>query len=138
MSITWFITPYDPKFWEDPDDMSEKPTSDLHIDFFIYYKRLLEKWPEATIENSGESYHAYLICNADSLSLRVSLFSKNQIIAIDNNPTPCFFEFVLFHRLYVPINYPLYFFNSSAWDSLELKADTTEKDIRQFMGYTGE
>jgi hypothetical protein len=135
MSISWFITPYDRKYWEDPNDSSEKPTSDLEIDPLSLYRSLSTKWDDVTFYATSKSFHCYDIENRDGTALRIHLYHHNQIIAINNNPTPFFFDFVLLYRAFVPINYKLYFFNSSAWDSLCLTNEIKTNDIRHFMRY---
>lgn len=135
MSVSWFITPYDPKHWEDPDDIGEKPTSDLYVDRARLYDYLAAMWSDTDIHLSPEQPPAYLVRNADKTTLRINLYHQSQIIALNNNATSEFFEFILLYRRFVPSHYDLFFFNSSSWESLPLKNETTREEIRRFMGY---
>jgi len=137
MSITWFVTPYDPKHWQDPLDRGKKPTSDLHVDGSEFYQFARSRVPELVDYNPGASFSMYKISNDDGTTLRVNLYQGNQIISLDNTPTPPFFDFVLAYRAFVSAQYPLFFFNSSSWDSLQLTSKTTKQDLRKFMGYVG-
>jgi hypothetical protein len=133
MSISWFITPYDPKHWEDPDDASEKPTSDLAIEPQDFYRYLEKHLPGIVPHVPYET--TYELRSGDRTEVYVSLYHHYQIISLSNNPIPAFFDFILLYRAYVPATYRLFYFNSSSWESLELKPETTKRDIRYFMGY---
>ena len=43
-----FLSPRDPRAWEDPDDTSPKPTSDLRIDVQLYREGLACRWEGIT------------------------------------------------------------------------------------------
>src|SRR5262245_34373001 len=135
MSIRWYITPYDPKHWEDPEDTSEKPTSDLYVDPEIFYHYVAEHQVEIVYYTGSKTPTTYKVTSSDGFFVRINLYHKNQIFSLTNNPIPPFFNFILLYRAFIPTTYRLYFFNSSSWESLELRLATTRQDIREFMGY---
>ena len=61
MSSWYFVTPYDPKAWEDPDDTSEKPTSDLKIVSKDFREALLEHWGA---DRMKDDYYTTLLNNS--------------------------------------------------------------------------
>lgn len=135
MSTRYFIAPFDPKAWEDPNDTSPKPTSDLSIEPRAYRKALVERWHDVTLSNTvGLSWE--LPPEAGEYGgLQGSLQSNNQIVSFAAGPKQSFIDFVLWHRRFVPEKYPLYLFNSSSWDSLKLTSETTAPDVAEFAGF---
>jgi hypothetical protein len=129
MSISFFITPFDPALWEhgEPDPY---PTSSLCIDpeeysskilqYFPASRRLdLEKWNWSLDDPTGPG--AYVLLHQDRQTVSFSL-GKN------------FLEFIIWHRDIIEYDHDLYLFNSSSWDSLLLTKNTTHEDVRQFTG----
>jgi hypothetical protein len=138
MSSSYFITPYDPKAWEDPDDDREKPSSDLKIYREQFRSALLEHWgPKRIREDKNTAINSWLLTNpqdAEDVDLEIRLQENYQVIECGNFPKHAILEFVLWYRRFIPATYPLYFFHSSAWDSLVLTTDTTEQAIIDFTG----
>ena len=136
MSISWYITPYDPKEWEDPNKLGEKSSSDLEVNPTELFHVLESHWTkDVFIEDSAKTFPPYVVQDQDGSTLRIYLYHQHQIIELDNTPGEYFFDFILLYRAFIPETYTLYFFNSSAWDSLELKLRTTIQEIKQFMNY---
>lgn len=135
MSIMFFIAPFDPKAWEDPDDFSPKPTSDLRIEPSEYHQKLVERWPEINFNHLSPTEGWKLPPESEHPSgLRGWLQKNQQIVSFGKGPTKSFIDFILWHRSIIPEQYPLFLFNSSSWDSLLLTKDTTEQDIVDFTG----
>lgn len=137
MSTPFFITPYDPKAWEDPNDDSEKPTSDLEIDPTEYQEKLLEQWSYTVFLEPVSSPPPPLEWRLKKSEGDVGLFGglqRNLQVVWMRTP---YEEFFVWHRSIIPPEYPLYLFNSSSWDRLELTLETTEDDIKDFFLNSG-
>jgi hypothetical protein len=134
VSTSFYIAPFDPKAWENPDDTIPKPTSDLCIKRLEYREKLLERWSEITF--SHESLLAWrLPLESGQYSGLWGLLQDNQqIVSFGTGPKKSFVDFILWHRSVVPEEYQLFLFNSSSWDSLILTRTTTEQDIIDFTG----
>jgi hypothetical protein len=129
--------PYDPKAWENPDDTTEKPTSDLQIDRELFRAKLLEHWGESRFSEAPAWTYWRLSHEADPLgsSMEVNLQANQQIVSFSSGPKHVFLEFIQWYRAFVPAEYALYLSNSSSWwDSLLLTPETTEQDIVDFTG----
>jgi hypothetical protein len=145
VSVSWFILPYDPKAWEDPDDLSPKPTTNLRIDPKLYETALRERWPKAEIHGPAQGSRMVLTwrlpvppeMEGNFSGLRGDLHDDCQVISFGRGPNENFFGFIMFHRSFVPQDFHLFLLNSSYFDRLELKQDTTEEDIIQFTGFLG-
>lgn len=137
MSISYFITPYDPKAWKDPADTNPKPTSDLRIDLEDFAGKLKEHWPgllveeEHPIENLHWTFPLPPEIEGYFAGAGGALYGQ-QIISLTRDYDGVFQGFLLWYRAYVPATYRLWFFNSSSWDRLELTRDTSEADILGF------
>ena len=134
MSTTFFITPFDPKAWEDPDDTSPKPTSDLCIKPSEYREALLLRWPEITFAHEYPLRWELPPETEQYAGLWGQLQDNQQIVGFGTGPKKSFIDFILWHRIIIPAQYQLFLFNSSSWDSLILTRDTTEQDIISFTG----
>ncbi len=137
MSSYYYILPYDPKAWEDPDDHSERPTSDLVIDPDEFKKALFGHWGPDKIEEETTWWLMWLLSNKsdpEGNSMRVSLHDDHQVIALSTGPKHILLEFVLWYRGFVPAKYPLYLNHSSSFERLLLTGSTTEEDIIAFTG----
>jgi hypothetical protein len=135
MSTTFFIAPFDPRAWEDPEDTSPKPTSDLSINPSEYRAKLLERWPQMTFIHTLPVLNWELpLEDGEYSGLSGHLQTNLQIVEFGTGPKKSFVDFILWHRSVIPEQYPLYLFNSSSWDSLLLTNDTSEQDVVDFTG----
>ena len=138
MSTSFFITAVDPRAWEDPDDTSPKPTSDLRIDVQLYREGLACRWEGITFLNSDASHMKLSwelpLEEKECGGLQGDLHEDQQSVSFGTGPKKSFIDFVLWHRSFVPEKYPLFLSNSSSWDSLKLTRNTTEQDIVDFTG----
>jgi hypothetical protein len=139
-STHFFISPFPAELWKDPDDPMPKPTSDLRIDPALYRDGLLQRWPEIFIYSpSSTPEYDYLKWELPPESHEYSglwgvLQRNGQYVEFGTGPDRSFVDFILWHRSFVPPQYPLYLFNWSSWDSLLLNPDVTEDEIVQFTG----
>lgn len=140
MSVRFFITPYDPATWKDENAHIEKPTSDLSIDVSKYAQELRKRWPNAEIHLTVvDDDLTYLLDwrlppESGVSGLPGQLQNDHQVVSFGTGPKDSFLDFILWHRAFVPSYYQLFLFNSSSWNSLELKMDTTKRDIGSFVG----
>lgn len=137
MSVKFFIGPFDPKLWEDPNAPPDpKPVSSLRIDPAAYKMALFERWPTAK-ELSFENIKGAVWWRLNKHNLcgvEVRLQNNLQYVSISSGGIN-FIEFILWHRAYVPAEYKLFLFNDSGWDSLVLTSATTKEEVVQFTGY---
>jgi hypothetical protein len=134
MSDTCFIFPADTKLWEDPNDTSEKPKSDLRIDRNLFRLKLKERFPylrdggyrgEFDLNNENE----------EGVGIWVSTVEGDYETAYIKPQGVNLYKFVLWYREFVPEKYPLYFnCFSHSFDGLELTSSTTIDDIKAFLG----
>ncbi len=141
MSVSFYIAPYTIQMWENSTSDGKQLSNDLEIDPEEYGKSLLEHWPGVKIQpfrsgaNSKELIQWILPTQRDGFAgLRIKLLPNRQIIAFEPGPKELFLEFILWQRKYVPHIYPLFLYNSSSPDSLELTLNTTEIDVMNFTG----
>jgi hypothetical protein len=138
MSTSFFITPVDPKAWEDPNDTSPKPTSDLWIDVQTYREGLARRWEGIIFRNSDASRMklSWELPLEEKWygGLQGDLHEDQQSISFGTGPKKSFIDFILWHRSFVLDKYLLFLSNSSSWDSLKLMRDTTEQNIVEFTG----
>lgn len=138
MASSFFITPFDPAAWQDPDDTTEKPTSDLRIDRTDLRDQLLERWPVAVVSTERTEYYSAFWRlppeAAEYAEFQGRLANNQQVIWFDTGPDQSFLDFILWYRHYVPVNDALHLVHESQWDSLILTANTSEEDIIKFTG----
>ncbi|MBZ0301254.1 MAG: hypothetical protein K8J31_16025, partial [Anaerolineae bacterium] len=75
MTITFFITPVDPKAWEDPENPLEKPASDLYIEKTGFHEALLRQFPESKY---NDEWHFWQLDKGDNKGIRIYLTSRNK------------------------------------------------------------
>lgn len=134
MSTSFFIAPSDPKVWENPDDTSPKPTSDLQIKHSEYSEKLVDRWDDIRFIHGTELEWELPFESGQYTGLWGLLQHNQQIVNFGTGPKQSFLDFILWHRSVVPEQYPLFLFNSSSWDSIILTSSTTEQDIINFTG----
>jgi hypothetical protein len=129
MSSRFYITPYDPASWRDPDaDESTRGQSDLYVKTNDFDKQIRQRWPEA-VASRGSWQFVY----PDGQGILGSFTGgDNQIVALEVGRG--FNEFVHWYRSYIPSKYPLFLFPEGEWESLELNFSTTLGDIANFAG----
>lgn len=134
MSTTFFILPFDPKAWEDPNDTSPKPTSDLRISREDYRQALINRWEGITLPSYSDLSWELPPESREYGGLHGYLQENQQIVSFGTGPKQSFIDFILFHRSFVPEDYELFLCNSSSWDRLLLTKATTVQDIIDFTG----
>jgi hypothetical protein len=129
MTVRYYITPYDPATWRDPDaDPATRGQSDLYIQTNAFDRQLRQRWRE--VEASRGSWQ---FVYPDGQGAGGSFTDEgNQIAAIEAGRG--FNEFVLWYRSYVPSTYDLFLFREGYWDSLRLTSATALDDIAGFTG----
>jgi hypothetical protein len=129
MTTRFYITPYDPAGWRDPDaDSATRPQSDLYIWVSDFTRQLRRTWHRVNSPPFG-----FEIEYSKEQGVSGGFMSEgNQILALEVGES--FNEFVLWYRGYVPSEYPLYLFPEGDWDSLRLTSETTLEDIAAFTG----
>ena len=131
MSTIFFIGPYKP---EGGEEQREDPLG-FKIDPSEYKKALEASWPQVTFFRTSEKFPLQWIIQIKhpsgkgSLGTIGALHANLQVISCD---TPLV-EFFYWHRTYVPLDYKLYLFDDSSWESLELTPKTTEAEIQDFV-----
>lgn len=134
MSVTFFIGPFDPALWADGPP-TEPPISNLCIDSQDYGRKLRKHWPYANVYIPPVPSSFLLRWELNEPDRRGILGGlQNQHYVSFGWAGVNFIEFILWHRSVIPAIYSLFLFNSSSWDYLELKLDTTEQDIVDFTG----
>jgi hypothetical protein len=140
MSTHFFIGPFPAELWKNADDTSPEPTSNLRIDPALYRNELLRRWPNIFFySQSSTPDYDHLKWELPPESHEYSglwgvLQRNGQYVEFGTGPKRSFLDFILWHRSFVPSQYPLYLFNWSSWDSLLLKPESTGDDIVQFTG----
>src|SRR5262245_4057652 len=117
MSVTYFITAVDPRAWEDPEDHSEKPTSDLFIDSSEYREQVLKRWPDAELYSPPDSL-MLLTWNLYVTGMLGHLHNDHQTVAL--KPGRGLVELILWHRAFVPAERILFLFADSSFEHLDL------------------
>ena len=136
MSVIFYITPVDPKAWEDPKDTREKPTSNLHIDRENFRAALLQRFSKA-IEHDSKYWILYSEDHQRGIECYLSRVEPEGYNYISFSPYGFnFIEFILWFRRFVSLNHTLYLFNSSSWDRLILTENTTFEEVKNFTGWT--
>ncbi len=135
MSTTFFMAPFDPSTWSQPADSVERTTSDLYLDPVDYRDAMCRRWADASISFNCEACSLEFelpLVSAEYAGLRGCLQSNLQVVDFDTAPQKSFVDFILWHRAYVPKDFPLYLFNAASWDSLLLTRQTTGVDVIEF------
>lgn len=137
MSVRFFIGPFDPKLWEDPNSPPDpEPVSSLRIDPVAYKKALFKRWPSVKEISFDEIKGVvwWRLNEHNQWGVEVRLQNNFQYVSISSSGVN-FIEFILWHRAYVPDEYPLFLFSDSGWDSLMLTPATTKEEVVQFAGF---
>ena len=129
MSVSFFISPFDPAIWEQ-EEPDPYPTSTLYIDPEEYSRKILHRFPYATKPRS-EKWNWWLD-DPTGPGASVLLHPDRQIVSFSLGEN--FLDFILWHRGFVPEDHDLFLFNSSSWDSLLLTKNTTHDEVRLFTG----
>lgn len=133
MSATGFITPVDPKAWENPDDDLEKPSSDLWISSRKFHNELIKHFPFAKGDyvQDGGSWQ---------LDTETEIGAEVGLSSVDGFHFTCFkfrgenfVEFILWFRAFVSEQHTLYVFGDWSWERLILTKNTTVVEIKQFF-----
>jgi len=126
MSITFFVIPYKPTEWKTAD-------SDLRINIDEFQEKLVQAWPTAKFELTPENGLLWSIPEDSSAGFFGGIQSDHQIISFGPGGWKTFKDFILWYRLFIPLEYRLFFFNSSSWNSLEITSIVTREDIDNFL-----
>lgn len=125
MSTIHYITPYEPASWKDPNDTNNK--CDLRISFgdFISQMKL-----EFNVTVSPP--FSWVIQSDDGTDVTGSIVGDDmQILGLELGSK--FAEFLIWYRSYIPDKYPLHLFRQGEWTSLELTANTSVDDIKNYI-----
>lgn len=135
MSNTAYILPVDPIAWKNPDDDSEKPSSDLWISSRQFHQDLVKRFPFANgdyMQDGG----SWQLDNDTELGSEVGLsrIDEGYHFVRFKPKGSNYIEFILWFREFVSESYTLYLFGDWSWERLTLTNDTTAEDIKQFLG----
>lgn len=137
MSTTFFIAPFDPSTWNYSDEPALVVSGDLCVDPVDYRDAMCKRWLEASFSFNCEACSLEFelpLETVDYAGLHGCLHANLQVVDFDTAPRQSFVNFILWHRAYVPGQFPLYLFNAASWDSLLLTRQTTEADVLEFTG----
>src|SRR5260370_38882813 len=132
MSTYFFIAPYDPSAWKDPDASTQQPTSDLTVEPQQSALAILKRWPLVQIQPAAGAHPLTWLLPSGRPGLgrlRGHLHRNLQVVEFGTGPKEIFLDFILWHRTCVADHSSLFLFNSSAWDSLVLTLQTTKLDL---------
>ena len=100
------------------------------IEQTLYVESLKSRWMNISIsETTGVYSLQWRIPNPHNIGLEGRLHADGGAITISANPRNDAIEFALWHRKMVPEQYPLYLFDEGLNVIVELKTDTTKKDL---------
>ncbi len=133
MTVRYYIVPYDPAGWRDPDaDDTTRPHSDLRVNINDFDKQLRQRWNEA----ETFPYRSWQFVYPDGQGILGSFINDTdgnyQIAAIEVGRG--FNEFVLWYRSFIPPEYLLFLFLEGQWNSLQLTSRTPLEEIAAFTG----
>lgn len=143
MSIIYFVAPYERQRWIESHEVGQgEPPSELRIDPEDYASALTERWPLVDLVLSPQVDKAEFPLtwtlpsnNEHVAGMTGKLYRNLQVVSFSRAPKEIFYDYMLWHRLFVPALYTLYLFDSSSVDSNEITSYTNERDIAKFCGY---
>jgi hypothetical protein len=96
---------------------------------------LTKNWPTAELRDlPNGSLEWRLDPQTDSGSYG-SLWGTLDTVSLWLGSTHVFEDFIIWYRDFVPLQQPLYLFNSSDDTPFELTANTTVRDVRRYVGW---
>lgn len=129
MSRAYFIADRDPMDYSlDPIDEETR----LKIDVADYKNELMERWPDITFDEP----YSMILCavlppvTKGRAGQRIKLVSED---TVSMKLGDTFYDFILWHRSYVPSKYRLFLYDEDPISSFEISPNTTEADIRTFI-----
>ncbi len=129
MSRAYFIADGDPM--DHSLDLVDEETS-LKIDVADYKNKLMERWPEIIFEESSPMELKAMLPSSrrTGTGSRIALYYQS-IASLSFGDT--FYDFILWHRSYVPSRYRLFLYDEDPDSSFEIHPHTTEADLRTFI-----
>jgi len=135
MSGVFFITPYDPKDWQQ-QNFGDVPKI-FAVDIHQFGAALKRQWPAAEIrEASADSPIAFdwnLLPTDTIRGLTGSLHSDLETLTIHSGVQHDLIPFIVWYRRFIPGENTLYLFHHSAFERVELTLETGEDQIRNFL-----
>ncbi len=135
MSWVYFITPYDPKDWQDDSYRGEVPQI-FTVDSELFSLELKKQWPSAEIQDAPSDSTMEIYWNllpTDSIRGLDGRFQKDQqTLTIQGGIDHDLIKFIMWYRQFIPAQYKLYLFDSSSFERLELTPEIVEDQIRKF------
>src|SRR3954453_3093630 len=121
---TFFISMFKP-----PD---EHETVTYRIDPDTYGEALQKRWPYSNVGRVASEHYilSWELDKETELGAPGGLFSDGKVVSFGSNPQKDAMDFVLWHRAFVPEQYPLFLFDQSLSIVFELKSDVTENELR--------
>src|SRR5258708_5801833 len=116
MSGVFFITPYDPKDWQD-HNIGEVPQIFL-IDIQIFGAELRKSWPDAEIRFPAPDDSVTIYWDLSPAGLSGSLFPDHQTLTIVRGIQQNLVEFINWYRLFIPSQHKLYLFRDYSFERL--------------------
>jgi hypothetical protein len=139
MATNYFIAPFDPEEWSDPDSApkNEKKKSDLIIMGTEFTNALLLRWPKAHVYPVVYGIIGWSIPTPTGISplddFEGYLQHNRQIVSFKPSDPIVVYDYIMWHRSMIPQIYKLFFFKESGWNSLVLKNDTSPQDVDSFI-----
>jgi hypothetical protein len=143
MSVMYFLAPFERHKWIEASNINEiNSLSNLHINPTDYAKALSEHWPSIKFVKVKQDHDADFALTWELpeyqkgyAGLRGELYFNLPVVSFSRASKESFVDFVIWHRIFVPAHYPLYLFDSSSPQSLEIGSSTTADVISNFVGY---
>jgi hypothetical protein len=136
MSVTFFIAPFDPQLWRQ-DTPTHELAAHLTIDLEQYATTLRQQWPhlQEVHPPPDSPFPVYWHLNeAQMRGIEVQLNPNFPIVSFKRHDVN-FVDFILWHRQFIPQDYPLFLFNDSGWpERLPLSPTTSRQAILDFCG----
>jgi len=135
MAGVLFITPYDPKNWEQRD-AGEVPKI-FAVDVEEFKVQLKNRWPTSEIRYAPSDAQVLIdwsLAPTDSAyGLNGSLFSDHETLTIETGVENNLVEFILWYRKFIIYKYKLYIFNDVSFERLELTDKTDASEVKTFI-----
>lgn len=130
MPTRYYITPYDPASWRDPD--VDGDTSSLKVFFMDFSNAARSVWSSYQAHPS----FSWSITFLDDVMIDGGFIGEGKQVLILSQPmVPShWYDFIIWYRTFIPIEYSLFLFAEGSWNSLKLTDKTTASDIREFTG----
>jgi hypothetical protein len=121
------ISYQEPSDWKDQDG--------YFIDPLNYANLLTEKWSNINISKTDDGYSClnWEIKKVNEAGLRGGIQSNRKVIYFSANPLNDAIEYAIWHRTKIPVSYRLFLFDEGINVVVELKIDTTYKELQDAL-----